>query len=321
MTTDPLVSIIIPVYNAEKYLRATIESALAQSWPNKEIIVIDDGSTDSSLAIAEIYSSKISVVSQPNSGASAARNKGLELAKGSLIQFLDADDLLSIDKIQIQVEALGNSETKVAVCSTVQFQENGRPEDSSIAEYDEQFLFSTERPTEFLIKLWGGYDQKGGMVQPNAWLSPRSVIDKAGPWNEGLSLDDDGEFFARVILQTKGIIKTGGLNYYRKFNTRHSLSGSTSYDAIKSLLQSALSKKNQLLDKSQSKEAKLAIFRLLCDVASMAYPNYMDIVREAEKNYPDKFPYYPHMGGKMFMILSKILGWKTAKRIKLLLRK
>ena len=100
--SQPLVSILIPCYNSEKWLAETLESALAQTWQNKEIIVVDDGSTDSSLEIAKTFeSNKVKVLRQDNRGASAARNLGLTNAQGDFIQYLDADDLLSEDKISL----------------------------------------------------------------------------------------------------------------------------------------------------------------------------------------------------------------------------
>ncbi len=91
-----LVSIITPLYNAERFVSETIESVLAQTYPEWEMIIINDGSTDNSLAIAESYAKKdnrISVVSQKNAGSAAARNHGIRLAKGRYIALLDADDL------------------------------------------------------------------------------------------------------------------------------------------------------------------------------------------------------------------------------------
>lgn len=110
----PLVSIIIPCYNAERWLAETLESALAQTWTAKEILVINDGSTDSSLAVAQQYTTRgVRVIDQPNRGASAARNHGLRLARGDFIQFLDADDLLAPNKIELQIHALAGTKADV----------------------------------------------------------------------------------------------------------------------------------------------------------------------------------------------------------------
>ena len=98
MSKTPLVSIVIPCYNAERYVGEAIESALDQTYPHKEVIVIDDGSTDSSLEVIRSFGNHLRWETAPNRGGSAARNRGLELARGELIQFLDADDLLHARK-------------------------------------------------------------------------------------------------------------------------------------------------------------------------------------------------------------------------------
>src|SRR5262245_12452760 len=110
---EPLVSILIPAYNAEAFISDTIDSALAQAWPKKEIIVVDDGSSDQTVAIARRFEPVgVRVVTQPNRGASAARNLAFSLCRGDYIQWLDADDLLSPDKISKQLEAAKKNPSK-----------------------------------------------------------------------------------------------------------------------------------------------------------------------------------------------------------------
>ena len=89
----PLVSILIPAFNAQEWIAETIQSALRQTWPRKEIIVLDDGSADETLVVARRFESdEVRVISQPNQGAAAARNQALALSRGDYIQWLDADD-------------------------------------------------------------------------------------------------------------------------------------------------------------------------------------------------------------------------------------
>lgn len=110
----PPISVIIPCYNGAVYLGEAIESALNQIYLPLEVIVIDDGSTDCSAAIAESYGTPVRAIRQENRGPSAARNRGIELARGELIQFLDADDLLFPEKLQRQVpEVLRHPEALV----------------------------------------------------------------------------------------------------------------------------------------------------------------------------------------------------------------
>ena len=97
---NSLVSVIIPCWNAEAYVGEAIESALGQTYPNVEVIVVDDGSSDGSLEIIRSFGNRIRWETGPNRGACAARNRGLEIANGDLIQFLDADDLLHEGKLE-----------------------------------------------------------------------------------------------------------------------------------------------------------------------------------------------------------------------------
>jgi hypothetical protein len=95
-----LVSIVVPCYNAERWLAAALDSALSQTWPSVEVIVVDDGSSDGSLALAQGYGERVRTDSGPNRGPAGARNRGLELATGRWVQFLDSDDLLLPRKIE-----------------------------------------------------------------------------------------------------------------------------------------------------------------------------------------------------------------------------
>ena len=105
--TRPLVSILIPAYNCGSWIAESLASAIAQTWPNKEIIVVDDGSSDDTQAIAASFASQgVRLHVQPNAGAAAARNQALALSSGEYIQWLDADDLLAPCKIESQMAVL-----------------------------------------------------------------------------------------------------------------------------------------------------------------------------------------------------------------------
>lgn len=114
------ISVIIPVYNCDRYLAEAIDSVLAQTYPASEIIVIDDGSIDDSPAVAQSYGARVRYQYQPQQGAGAARNHGVELATGDLLAFLDADDLWTPDKLALQVKALTLEPSLEAVFGQVQ---------------------------------------------------------------------------------------------------------------------------------------------------------------------------------------------------------
>src|SRR5690606_6649220 len=101
------VSVLIAAYNAERWLAEAIESALGQTYPQVEVIVVDDGSTDGTLSVARSFEDRgVRVVHQANAGACAARNRALEEAQGEFVKFLDADDALASDAIAVQLSAL-----------------------------------------------------------------------------------------------------------------------------------------------------------------------------------------------------------------------
>jgi glycosyltransferase involved in cell wall biosynthesis len=107
ITKAPSVSILIPAFNAQEWIRDTLLSATGQTWEPKEVIVVDDGSTDQTLEIARRFESdSVHVITQENQGAASARNKAFTLSQGDFIQWLDADDLLAADKIAKQMQAL-----------------------------------------------------------------------------------------------------------------------------------------------------------------------------------------------------------------------
>ena len=109
----PKVSVIIPIYNAEKFISGTIESVIAQTYQDWEIIAVDDGSTDKTPEILTKYKKKLSsnlqVITQENSGVSIARNKGIPAARGEYIAFLDHDDLWTPEKLEKQVKLLDSN--------------------------------------------------------------------------------------------------------------------------------------------------------------------------------------------------------------------
>lgn len=115
MENSILISVVIPAYNAGDYIAQCIESLLCQSYKNLEIIVVDDGSTDNTAQIVQPYP-EVKYLYQPNSGVSAARNKGLDAALGEYIHFVDADDLLTLDFYEKMMQAVIETRADMACC-------------------------------------------------------------------------------------------------------------------------------------------------------------------------------------------------------------
>lgn len=121
---NPLISIIIPIYNVEKYLKRCLDSVVNQSYKNLDIILVDDGSTDKSGIICDEYSKKddrIRVIHKKNGGLSDARNTGLELVQGEYIGFVDSDDLINVDMYKIMINQILINKADLAICKFVKF--------------------------------------------------------------------------------------------------------------------------------------------------------------------------------------------------------
>jgi glycosyltransferase involved in cell wall biosynthesis len=195
----PLVSILIPAYNSEQWIADTLQSALAQTWPRKEIIVVDDGSRDRTAEVARLFASNgVAVVSTANQGAAAARNHALSLSHGDYIQWLDADDLLAPDKIERQMEALGQCRSKDTLLSCAWGRFMYRYER---AKFVPTALWRDMSPTEWLVHRLG----QDLYMQTATWLVSRELAEAAGPWDTRLLSDDDQEYFCRVLLASDGV--------------------------------------------------------------------------------------------------------------------
>ena len=304
----PLVTIIIPAYNAEKFITDAIESAIGQAEICKEIIVVDDGSTDQTYNIAKKFEGReVRVFTQTNQGAGAARNKGLRESKGKYIQFLDADDLLNGGKIVSQL--------KVAETQGQEFLYSGKwklfygaPEDTAFnrTELWKDFV----DPSEWLVVAW----TTQVWMHPSSWLVPRHLIEKAGPWDESLSLHDDGEFFCRVLLQSRGVkFCDEAESYYRK-GVDGSLSSILSEQAVLSHFRIC-----QLYEKHLLGYANTSVNRSACAANYHAFqytyfPKHSTLRREAKKAVDRLGGSKLRPGGtELFHMLRKFVGWRVAR--------
>lgn len=316
-----LVSVIIPNYNSSKFIRETLNCVFNQTYDNIEILIVDDGSTDGSFElISGIDDHKIILVKNPKKGACAARNFGLSMSNGDYIQFLDADDLIDENKIENQVRLLDINKNKVAVCSTKHFTDT---KDAGIIT-DKKFLFSTDRPQDFLLNLYGGDGIHQNMVAQHAWLVPKKVIDQAGRWDESLIKDQDGEFFCRVLMASEGICYDDkSLCYYRKHGQAGSISSGNSEDHLLSQLQSLYSKSRQLLTENHTKAYRNAMALQYKMIAIDAFPEHRAVYKIANTKMKDYggSEYEPILGGKIVEMIKFIFGWKIARGFKYYLQR
>lgn len=315
-----LVSIIIPIYNAEKYLAETIKSAINQTWENKEIIVVDDGSTDRSLVIANQFSEYgLIIISQKKNGAAAARNVGLRNAKGSFIQFLDADDLLSPNKIELQMEEISTFPEKISLSNSVHFFEGSDPLTFSPSKADIDLFTSTGEPSDFLLNLYGRVGH-GGIVPVHSWLTPRALLDKAGYWNESLSLDDDGEYFCRVVLaSTEVVFVQHTYAYYRKYKSNKSLSAQNTLKALQSAYKTLNLKEDHFRRYKEKDFYSKTFAASYYKLGIQCYPKYKTLssqcIKSAEyldKNYKHNRQY---IGGRISNYIANNISWKLVRHL------
>jgi glycosyltransferase involved in cell wall biosynthesis len=195
----PLVSILIPAYNSEEWISETLQSAISQTWPRKEIIVVDDGSRDRTAELARRFASnEVAVVAIPSQGAAAARNYAFQLSQGDYIQWLDADDLLATDKIERQLNALGGSECRRTLLSSSWAPFYYR---TARAQFLQNSLCQDLSALEWLLRKLG----ENLHMQTATWLTSRELAEAAGPWDTRLLSDDDGEYYCRVLLASRGV--------------------------------------------------------------------------------------------------------------------
>jgi len=175
---NPLISVIVPVYNGARYLAEAIESVIAQDYTPLEIIVASDGSTDESPMIARSFPD-VTCLDLPHGGVSRARNVAVERSMGKWLAFLDADDRWLPGKLRAQVAA-GESEGDAAIGFVV----CGRV-----------YRFEGEAPGWFMGPTDGRAETA---FEPSAWLIRRSVFDAVGPFDEARSLGEDTDWLSRA---------------------------------------------------------------------------------------------------------------------------
>ena len=309
----PLVSILIPAYNAERWIAETMQSALGQTWPTKEIILVDDGSTDQTVRVAQQFASKtVSIVSQKNQGAAAARNKAFELCHGDYVQWLDADDLLSPDKIAYQMRAAGETTEGRTLFSSAWASFRYRP---AKARFIPTSLWSDLDPTEWLTRKWEGNLH----MQTATWLVSRELTEAAGSWDTRLLGDDDGEYFFRVVNASNGIRFVPQSRVYYRITPSSRLShiGRSNKKMEAQFLGMKL-QIGYLRAREDSDRVRAACVTYLQTWLPVFYPNRPDLVQEAQQLAAS-------LGGQLslpeaswkYALIEKLFGFAAAKHTQL----
>jgi len=306
----PLVSILIPAYNAEPWIADTIQSALRQTWPRKEIIIVDDGSKDKTFSVAQQFAgAEVTVVTKNNAGASAARNQAFSLSKGDFIQWLDADDLLGAEKISRQMAVVEKIADPRALFSSEWGRFMYRPQR---AHFESTPLCADQPAVEWLLRKMG----QNLHMQPATWLVSRELTQAAGPWDTRLSLDDDGEYFCRVILASSGIRFVPGAKSFYRMSGFGSLSIVDQSDKkLESLWLSMQLHVGYLRSLEDSARTRAACATYLGNWLNYFFPARLDIIEQAQQLAAT-------LGGKLelpgvrpkYRMIEKFFGRETANR-------
>ena len=221
----PVISVIVPVYNVEKYLAKCLDTILAQTFSNIEIICVNDGSTDGSRKILAQYAqkdSRIKIVDKKNGGLSSARNAGMKVAQGEYYSFIDSDDWIDETMLEKLYNSMVSLDTDISICAVHQYDEiNQKIDDTNpyytLGYFDESFnnrAFSYVDTKPFLLD-----------VCVMAWnkLYRKSFIDECqAEFPDGL-IFEDGPFFFSIFFKTKRVSIVRDFLYYYRINRSGSI--------------------------------------------------------------------------------------------------
>ena len=307
----PKVSVCIPCHNAGDYLEATLDSLLAQTYPEVEIIVTNDGSSDNSAEILNRYHEKhgVIVITQLLESAAKSRNRALQEATGEYIKFFDGDDLLSPEMIEKQVARLTGTSHCVASSEWGRFYDN----DLSTYQANPEKVWRDIDGRDWMVEAFADAHP---MMQAGMFLIPKSLLDQAGPWDEELTLVDDFEFFSRLFSHCDEILFTPDTTLYYRSGLTGSLSKKSDRAGAESAFLSYTRGVDHLLNKRSDADAKRSAATILQNFIYTFYPSHPDLLAKASDRVSE-------LGGcslkpdgpPRFQKLRKLIGWKLARRI------
>jgi glycosyltransferase involved in cell wall biosynthesis len=250
------------------------------------------------------------VYQQTNKGACAARNLAFLKSTGDYIQYLDADDLLSPNKIEDQLKFLRKKPQSITSCIWGRFYNrlvDVRWEQQDINKY-------YPKPIEWLVDSWNGL----GITAQHCWLIPRQLIDKAGLWNDALKINQDGEFFSRVLIQASAIQFCADAKvYYRSGNIGSVSQNNKSKAKAESLLLSYQLYKNNVREHLDNIKLKKALGNNFLNFIYQYHITFPDLCKEAENEFQqlEVGQMWP-VGVRRFKQLANVIGFKYALTIK-----
>lgn len=285
-----LVSIIVPVYNASKTIDKCISSILEQTYKNIEIILINDGSKDNSLEIISKYAHKdkrIVIIDQQNSGVSCARNKGIKIAKGKYLMFIDSDDYIDSNTVSLLLEKMYLSKVDIIRFNGYIEKKDGKFQNIEFPIANNLVLISPDDNKKIVEKFF--HPQKSlRCYSPLLFLKNENII----LFNEKLSYLEDKAFYLENILNSKSVLFINENLYYYTYNTS---SITKNIDVFVNNIKKLLDSKKYIIDILKDKQclnvdlvnasySSLLLYRLDYLVDRVKYKEFKLILKEIEKD-------------------------------------
>lgn len=313
-----LVSIIIPCFNAARTVSDTLDCACQQTHSNLEILVIDDGSQDASAEIVMAYPDpRVRLIRMPHRGACAARNTGLGQARGTYVQFLDANDLLGPEKIATQVEALQRAGDRTAVAYGPWWSFLNH------APFPQGANYLVGRNHQPAMELLFASMAEGFYLPTHSWLIPRVVATSAGKWDERLIQNQDGEYFSRVLAVATQVLWVPAAHAYYRQDHDFSMNRTSGPACTRSLLLAADQIRDRMIDYlGFNPERRRIIAALYLRVMYRMDCSDSEMVQQVwgrihGLGLPDG---RTKVGGMRFDLLKRMMGWELAFKMKQLAR-
>ncbi len=311
---NQLVSVIIPMFNAERWIADALASVEAQTYPCDliEVIVVDDGSTDTSAAIVEDKFPAARLLRAKNGGVSRARNMGTRAARGQFLQYLDADDLLVRDKLMRQVQALENTGADVAYgdWQGLILQADGMFKPGEVMQRQMQ----EEPEIALFVDFW---------CPPAAYLFHREIVERIGGWNERLPVIQDARFALDCALYGATFTYCRGITAYYRVHSEQSVSRRDPAAFIADCFHNAC-EVEEWFQKHGGLTAKrrAALIRVFEQVARGTYDANSDMFEAAYAALTRLSPggYRPSRP-KHLALASKIVGYRRAEALAVTYRK
>lgn len=314
MSKIPLVSVVIPCYNCAHFLAETLESVFCQTLQDFEIIAVDDGSTDDTATVIRSFGSRVLAEFGSNHGASAARNRGTELAQGEFIQYLDADDLLRPDALEKRVNALISSDADVAYSDWQRLEEleNGCFEPRSVVARRIEDVHADPQIALF-TSFW---------APPAALLYRRRIVDAIGVWNESLPIIQDARFLLDAALVGGQFVYVAGVGAEYRVHKTNSLSRRNPISFVNDVFHNACQVEAIWKANGGTSPERVAALEAVYGYVARFYferdrPKFHDVVARIHALNPNYLP----SGPRALRQLSQWLGYEQAEAVALTYRR